>query len=122
MINVASVVIDPRFTQVVTRIQRAETINSYGESVLTLTSTQITAVVTSGAKTGMMRFEDAQTYADTITLATTVRLNGPSVGYQADHIVWQGQTYAVALTSDYNAFGYTRATCKLVDVEDQPVA
>lgn len=122
MINVASVVNDPRFTQPVTRIQRKEVVNSFGETTTVNTPTTIQATVTSPGKTGMMRFDDAQTYADVIQVTTTSNLNGPAVGSQPDLIVWQGQTFIVAIVNDYGAFGYTRATCKLIDLQDQPRA
>lgn len=122
MLNVASVVSDPRFTQSVTRMQRAETINQYGESVITSTSTTIAAVITSPGKTGLMRFEDAQTYQDTIKVTTTSPLNGPTATSQPDLIVWQGQNYAVTIVNDYAQFGYTRAICKLIDLQGRPNA
>ena len=108
---------DPAFLQPVTRVQRAEVINTYGETTTTNTSTTIQAVVKSGAKPGMMRFEDMQTYADTITVICQSPLNGPTVGGQPDQIIWRGQTFVVAVVNDYQGFGYTRAICKLTDLQ-----
>lgn len=122
MINVSRVVNDPRFTQPITRIQRTEVLNAYGETTTVNTTTTIQATVTSPSKTGIMRFADAQTYADTIQITTFSNLNGPAIGSQPDLIVWQGQTFIVAIVNDYCTFGYTRATCKLTDLQDLPHA
>lgn len=118
MLNLAEA-FDPAFVQTVTRVQRAEVVNAYGETTVTQTSTQIQAVVTSPTKAGMLRFEDYQTYADVIKVTTQGPLNGPTVGGQPDQIIWRGQTYVVAVSNDYSAFGFTRAICKLVDLQGQ---
>jgi hypothetical protein len=118
MLNLARA-FDPRFLQAVTRVQRVEVVNAYGETTTTDTSTTIQAVVTSPAKVGMQRFEDLQSYADTILVTTQSPLNGPTVGGQPDQIIWRGQTYIVAVANDYAGFGFTRAVCKLTDPEGQ---
>lgn len=120
MIDVSEVVLDPELTQTVTRIQRIQTLNGYGETTITNQSSQIQAVVTSPGKPGLMRFEDAQTYADAIRVTTNSPLNGPVVGQQPDLIVWNGQTYVVAIVNDYQANGFSDAICKLTDYQDQP--
>lgn len=118
MLNLAQA-FDPRFLQAVTRVQRVEVIDSYGETTTTNNSTTIQAVVTSPAKVGMQRLEDLQTYADTILVTTQSPLNGPTAGGQPDQIVYRGQTYTVVVSNDYAAFGFTRAVCKLTDLQDQ---
>lgn len=120
MISVAELMSDPDLVQTITRTQRVQTINAYGEVAVTSTSTSILAVVTSPGKTGLMRLEDAQTYQDTIRVVTSSPLNAGVVGQQPDLIVWNGQTYIVVLTNDYQAFGFTDAVCKLTDYQDQP--
>ncbi len=110
---------DPRFLQPVTRVTRIESINSYGETTTTNSSSTIQAVVTSASKIGMMRLDDLQTYADAIIVTTQSPLNGPTVGGQPDQIIWRGQTYVVAVVNDYAGFGYTRAVCRLTDLQDQ---
>lgn len=122
MLDLSEIVSDSDFTQAVTRVQRTESVNSYGETTTSNVSTTIQAVVTSPGKPGMQRFEDYQSYADMIQVTTTSRLNGPAVGQQPDLIVWQGQTYVVAVVNDYAAFGFTRAQCKLTDLQEQPHA
>ena len=116
MLNLARA-FDPRFLQAVTRVQRAEVVDSYGETTTTNTTTTIQAVVTSPAKIGMQRLEDLQSYADTILVTTQSPLNGPTVGGQPDQIIYRGQTYVVAVVNDYAGFGFTRAVCKLTDPE-----
>lgn len=122
MLDLSEVVSDPAYTQAVTRVQRTQTVNNYGETTTATISTTIQAVVTSPGKPGLQRFDDYQTYADLIQVTTTSRLNGAAVGQQPDLIVWQGQTYVIAIVNDYAAFGFTRAVCKLTDLQDQPHA
>jgi hypothetical protein len=120
MITFSELMGDPDLFESVTRTQRVQTTNSYGETTITPTSTTIQAVVTSPGKPGLTRFEDAQTYADAIRVITASPLNGAVVGQQPDLIVWKGQTYIVAIVNDYQSFGFSDAICKLVDYEDQP--
>ena len=120
MINLSELMSDPDLTESVTRIERVLTINAYGETTITPTSSTILAVVTSAAKPGVMRFEDAQTYADVIRVVTASPLNGVVVGQMPDQIVWKGQTYLVSMVNDFQSFGFSDAICKLVDLQDQP--
>ncbi len=120
MISLSEIMGDPDLTESVTRIQRVATTNVYGETTITPTSSTILAVVTSPAKAGVMRFEDAQTYADAIRVVTASPLNAAVVGQQPDQIVWKGQTYIVSMVNDYQSFGFSDAICKLVDLQDQP--
>ena len=120
MINVADIVADTDFTQPVTRIVRTETINNYGESVLTSVSSTIQAVVTSPNSQELLMFPDATAYKDIIRVTTKSPLNSDSVGHQPDLIVYHGEHYKVAVTNDYLDFGYTRALCSLIDLHDQP--
>ena len=108
---------DPRFLQAVTRVQRVEVVNAYGETTTTTTSSTIQAVVTSPGKPGMQRLEDFESYADVIQVTTQSPLTGPTVGGQADQIIYKGQTYVVAVVNDYAGFGFTKALCKLTDPE-----
>lgn len=120
MISLVELMADPDLVESVTRIQRVQTTNSYGETTVTPTSSSILAVVTSPSKPGVMRFEDAQTYADVIRVVTASPLNGAVAGQQPDQIVWKGQTYIVSMVNDYQSFGFSDAICKLVDLQDQP--
>jgi hypothetical protein len=117
MISVSDA-LDPDFMQPVTRVQRVETINGFGESTTANTSTTIQAVCTSPSKTGMMRFDDAQTYQDTLQVTTASPLNGPTVGGQPDLILYKGQTFVVSFVNVYQTFGLPRAVCKFTDVQD----
>jgi hypothetical protein len=78
-------------------------------------------VVTQPGKTGRMSMTDAMTYADAIMVTTKTVLNSNAVSggvsRQADMIVYRGRNYIVAMVYDYEFNGYTRALCKLVDLE-----
>jgi hypothetical protein len=118
MIDMSEVLDDTDFTQTVTRIQRNETINQYGESVLTSVTSQIVASITSPNAQELLRFADATAYKDAITVITKVNLNGVSFGSQPDIIFYHGNNYIVEVTNDYNDFGFTVATCKLLDLQE----
>jgi hypothetical protein len=120
MINVADIVSDPDFTQPVTRIVRIESINQYGESVIESRPTAIQAIVTSPNSQELLMFPDATAYRDIIRVTTASRLNADSVGLQPDLIVYHGENYKVTVTNDYSDYGYTRALCGLIDLQDQP--
>ena len=120
MINVADVVMDVDFVQPVTRIVRTETVNSYGESVLSSASSTIQAVVTNPSAQELLRFSDATAYRSAIRVTTGSRLNADSVGLQPDLILYHGEHYIVSVTNDYSDFGFTRAICNLIDMQDQP--
>lgn len=120
MLNVSDIVSDPDFTQPVTRVVRTETVNNYGESVIASSQSTIQAVVTSPSVQELLRFDDATAYKDAIKVTTASRLNADSVGLQADLILYHGETYIVAVSNDYSDFGYTRAICFLIDLQDQP--
>jgi len=120
MIDVSDIVSDPDFTQTITQVVRSETVNDFGESIITSVSSLINAVVTSPNSQELLMFDDATAYKDVIRVTTVSRLNADSVGKQPDLIIYHGENYKVAVTNDYSDFGYTRALCTLIDLQDQP--
>ena len=117
MINVSRVVLNPMLLQPVQRTQRAEVINTYGESVLTPTITTIQAIVTNPSMQDLLRYPEATAYKDAIVVSTASALTPDTVGFQPDMILWHGSNYIVAFTNDNSSYGYTRAICKLVDLQ-----
>ena len=122
MIDVSDVVSDPDFTQTITRVVRSETVNDFGESIIISVSSLIDAVVTSPTTQELLMFPEATAYRDVIRVTTVSRLNADSVGKQPDLILYHGENYKVLITNDYSDFGYTRALCVLIDLQDQPNA
>lgn len=118
MIDMSEVLDDTDFTQTVTRIQRNETINQYGESVLTSVTSQIVASITSPTKQDLLRLPDATAYSDAITVITKVNLNSATFGGQPDIIQYHGNNYLVNVTNSYNDFGFVVAICTLLDLQE----
>ena len=118
MIDMSEILDDQDFTQIVTRIQRTEIVNDYGESVLFNETSQIRASITSPNAQELLRFPDATAYKDAITVITKVNLNGDSFGAQPDIIQYHGNNYIVEITNDYNDFGFNVAFCKLLDLQE----
>ena len=120
MLNVSRA-IDTRFLQPLTLIQRVEVVDNFGQTQSVPTSSAIYGVVTQPGKPGRTSMADALTYADSILVTTKSVLNSNAVSggvsRQADLIVYRGRNYIVAMVYDYEFNGYTRALCKLIDVE-----
>lgn len=117
MISVTRVVVNPMFLQPLTRTARTEAINNFGESVLTSSVTTIQGIVTNPNMQDILRFPEATAYKDAIVVTTAAALRPDSVGAQPDLILWNGSNYIVAFTNDNAAYGYTRAICKLIDLQ-----
>ena len=120
MLNVSRA-IDTRFLQPLTLIQRVEAVDNFGQTQVVSTSSAIYGVVTQPGKPGRTSMADALTYADSILVTTKSVLNSNAVSggvsRQADLIVYRGRNYIVAMVYDYEFNGYTRALCKLIDLE-----
>ena len=140
MLNVSRA-IDTRFLQPLTLIQRVELVDNFGQTQSVPTSSAIYGVVTQPSKPGRTSMADALTYADSILVTTKSVLNsnsvlltppllgvnfilaqsvlgvGGNISRMADLIVYRGRNYIVAMVYDYEFNGYTRALCKLIDLE-----
>lgn len=114
LIDVSDLLTDPDFTDSVTLIRRASSINVYGEHVMAETSTTITAVVQGTNTEDLIRMPEAARLRDMITVYYKGELMAMSVNGYADVIVWQDNRYQVA-TIDENfpnfGAGFTRAIC-----------
>lgn len=117
MISVARVIANPMFLQPLVRTARAEIINGFGESVLTSAITTIQGIVTNPNMQDILRFPEATAYKDAIVVTTATVLQPDSIGAQPDLILWNGSNYIVAFTNDNASYGYTRAICKLIDLQ-----
>ena len=116
LIDVSELLTDPDFTNSVTLIRRSSTVNSYGENVMTETSSTITAVVQGAGTESLERVPEGARLSDLIDVFYKGALHAESPGGYADVIVWSGKRYQVAeVVEDFLNYGagFTKAICKL---------
>jgi hypothetical protein len=119
LIDVSELLTDPDFTNTVTLIRRASSVNSYGENVLTETSSSITAVVQGANTETLERVPEGARLSDLIDVYYKGVLHAESQSGYADVIVFGGKRYQVfQVIEDFMNFGagFTKAVCKLEPV------
>lgn len=119
LIDVSELLTDPDFTNTVTLIRRASSVNSYGENVLTETSSSITAVVQGANTETLERVPEGARLSDLIDVYYKGVLHAESPSGYADVIVFGGKRYQVfQVIEDFMNFGagFTKAVCKLEPV------
>lgn len=116
LIDVSELLTDPDFTNTVTLIRRASTVNTYGENVMTETQSMITAVVQGANTESLERVPEGARLSDLIDVYYKGQLTAESPSGYADIIVWGGKRYQVfEVVEDFMNFGagFTKAVCKL---------
>ena len=116
LIDVSELLTDPDFTNTVTLIRRASTVNTYGENVMTETQSTITAVVQGANTESLERVPEGARLSDLIDVYYKGQLTAESPSGYADIIVWGGRRYQVfEVVEDFMNFGagFTKAVCKL---------
>jgi hypothetical protein len=119
LIDVSELLTNPDFTNTVTLIRRASSVNSYGENVLTETSSSITAVVQGANTETLERVPEGARLSDLIDVYYKGVLHAESQSGYADVIVFGGKRYQVfQVIEDFMNFGagFTKAVCKLEPV------
>ena len=116
LIDVSELLTDPDFTNTVTLIRRASTVNTYGENVMTETQSTITAVVQGDNTETLDKLPEGARLSDVITVYYRGTLTAERPGGYADIIVWQGKRFQVKEVAEdflnYGA-GVTKALCVL---------
>lgn len=116
LIDVSELLTDPDFTNTVTLIRRASTVNTYGENIMTETQSTITAVVQGANTESLERVPEGARLSDLIDVYYKGQLTAESPSGYADVIVWGGKRYQVfEVVEDFMNFGagFTKAVCKL---------
>jgi hypothetical protein len=116
LIDVSELLTDPDFTNTVTLIRRASTVNTYGENVMTETQSTITAVVQGANTESLERVPEGARLSDLIDVYYKGQLTAESPSGYADVIVWGDKRYQVfEVVEDFMNFGagFTKAVCKL---------
>jgi hypothetical protein len=109
-------------------VRRVETVNGFGESVLTTTTTNsVAGVVVAAPPSSLDRQANMQVAPKWIDVITMFKLYSESESaakteYQPDIIVWQGNNYVVKTLGDYSKYGlgFVTAGCAIVDSQATP--
>lgn len=116
LIDVSDLLRDPDFTNVVTLIRRAVTVNGHGENVMTENACYITAVVQGDNTETLDKLPEGARLSDILTVFYRGTLTAERPGGYADIIVWQGKRYQVKeVVEDFMNYGagFTKAYCVL---------
>jgi hypothetical protein len=117
------ILLDPQFTDTFNLIQRAQTVNAFGEvSTTNTTITDVLGVVTPTRPADLLRLPETERGARAVTVFSQQRLNTAVTGRQPDLIQWRGDTFIVKMLLPWVAFGpgWTKAICTSIDSIEAP--
>lgn len=102
--------------------RRKETITTKGRSQTALQTFRQQGCVYAATPNDLRRLPDEQHMMKTIVVVTEFRLQGPSPGFQADVVDWNGNRYLVRDVEDFSGFGqgFVSAICTSMDFVDEP--
>jgi hypothetical protein len=116
-IDVSELILDPDFSDSAILVRRAQTVNAFGETVLTNTTTAITAVIQNGFDATLTRVAEGAQLSDGITVYYRGELFAESENGYADIIIWRNRQYQVKIVDENYinyGVGFTRAGCELI--------
>ncbi len=115
LLDVSDILFDPDFADTMTVYRSTQTVGDDGIAVISTTSEDITGVVTAGKGDVLNRIAEGERISGSIMVHTTYRLTNGDGVTDADELVWNGQRYVVAVTSDYSRYGagFIAAECHL---------
>lgn len=114
LVEVSDIIVDPDFSDGFTLINRASSINQYGEMELTETSQSVTGVIQNINNEMLKRFPQAAEFSDGISVWYRGVLQAQAPGGYCDVVVWNGYRYLVKIvTEQFMNFGsgWTSALC-----------
>ena len=116
-IDTSFLLTDPDFTDQFTLVKRGVSVNSAGETVLSVTSSAVViGVVQSGDTDDLLLAPTGATLSDIITVYYQGELSVMRVKGYSDVIVWKDRRYTVQdVVGDWNNWGvgYTKVLCVL---------
>ncbi len=114
LIDVTDIVLDPDFQDSITIVRRVDSVNSYGENVITETSESVRAIVQPASPDDLQRLPDSVRRRDAVTVYYSGILTADAY---PDVVVWGGDRYQVRDTEQFLNWGrgYTKAVCTLIE-------
>lgn len=122
-LDVSEVLLDPTLVDSFTVRRRAETVNEFGESTMSIVVIpNVIGVITSYFDNSLNRLDDREFMKRELSVVTRFRLQGPSPGFQPDTILWNGNEFLVKKVEPYTSFGFgfIQAIVGSMDAQDQP--
>lgn len=121
-LDVSDAVLESEFQDTFTVERRTETISTKGRSQTTAETFRQIGVVYPAGPNDLERLPEEQHMRKTIVICTGFRLRGPSPGFQADVVDWNGDRFVVANVEDFSGFGqgFVSAICQSIDYVDEP--
>jgi hypothetical protein len=114
LVDVSDFIVDPDFVDSFTLINRASSINQYGEMQLTETSHNVSGVIQNINNEMLNRFPDAAEFTDGISVWYRGVLQAQAQNGYCDVVVWNDYRYLVKIvTEQFMNFGsgWTSALC-----------
>lgn len=106
LMNLSSVLFDPRLADRFTVNRRAETVNGSGIATVALTVLgPFIGVVTAQSAGELIRMDDAQTSPRKISIVCKFQLRRASPGFQPDEVVFNGNIFTIVEVLPYDRFG-----------------
>jgi galactose-6-phosphate isomerase len=127
-LDVTDVILDPDFADDISVVRRTETVNGFGEPVITTQQFDGLSGVVTPMNNKLRRGEDESNMEERVSVVTTFLLRGPSrtggVDTQPDIVIWNGGSYVVSSLNDYARFGsgHCQAECTAIDYVVPPPA
>lgn len=112
-IDVTDLLVDPDFIDELILITRATTVNSYGENVVTETSTATVGSVQPASGKTLQRLPDALRVADVSSFWIKGVITADGSGKYPDLISFRGRRFQVQVVFDWTNYGegWAEGTC-----------
>lgn len=103
-------------------VRRAEAIDNFGRSSTTQVIATALGTIYPTGDNRLVRQEDYQRGAKTLTLVTTYRLQQAAPGYQPDVVLFRGNQFVVTSVEDFSQYGagFVVAECSSMLSIDAP--
>lgn len=112
-LDVSDVLDDPDFMTSFTVRRTTQTVNSYGETVETTTTSTQTGVVFPTSGKELLRNSDGENIGGDVMVVTKYLLTSGQDNVEADIVIWGGHEWTVMRTKDYSEYGqgFIQANC-----------
>ena len=105
---------DADFVDSFSVIRRVNSVNNYGENVLSESTISAVGSIQPASPDDMQRLPDSVRRRDAITVYSVTRISPDAY---PDVVVWNGKKYQAQTSDDFGNYGagYTRAICTLIE-------
>lgn len=124
-LDMSDVLASPEFNDSIRVIRRRQVTSNTGRvSYVDTTFDDVAAVICSATPNDLERLPEAQRTYRTLSVVSRFKLQATSPGYNADIIVWQGDSYVVAALDPYQRYGngFVQVLAQSMDSQDRSPA